>query len=167
MITNPIVGLWQHLEINLCSRPEGVSCGGGDSRRGRGDISVALPACPCGCYFFFFQLLVCLNVTQPACLSDPLLAFLPGTLSFPLYQPWGCRSALEDAMPRVADVLPGETVTPMLVLRGMGGEHRGVSGRKVLPLPEGQRSPYGRWPVAAPSFSPLPFSASFLRAPLS
>ena len=145
MITNPIVGLWQHLEINLCSRPEGVSRGGGDSGRGRGDISVALPACPCGWFFFFFfQLLVCLGVTQPACLSDPLLAFLPGTLSFPLCQPRGRRSTVEDAMPRVADVLPGETVTPMLVIMG------GVSGRKLLSLPEGQRCPYGRWPVAAP-----------------
>lgn len=73
-------------------------------------------------FFFFFQLLVCLDVSQPACPSDPLLAFLPGTLSFPLYQPWGCRSTLEDAIARVANVLPGQTVTPMLVIRGMGQE---------------------------------------------
>lgn len=135
----------------------GTAAGGGETFRWP-----CLPV-PVAVFFFFFQLLVCLDVTQPACLSDPLLAFLPGTLSFPLCQPRGRRSTVEDAMPRVADVLPGETVTPMLVIRGVGG----VSGRKLLSLPEGQRHPYGRWPVAAPSFSPLPFSASFLRAPLS
>ena len=70
--------------------------------------------------FFFFFPVACLSGSQPACLSDPLLAFLPGTLSFPLYQPRGCRSTLEDAIARVANVLPGQTVTPMLVIRGMG-----------------------------------------------
>lgn len=73
-------------------------------------------------FFFFSKLLVCLDVSQPACPSDPLLAFLAGTLSFPLYQPQGCRSTLEDAIARVANVLPGQTVTPMLVIRGMGQE---------------------------------------------
>lgn len=82
---------------------------------------MALSACPHG-WFCFFQLLVCLDVSQPACLSGPFLAFLPGTLPFPLYQPRGCRSTLEDATARVADVLPRETVTPMLVISGIGGE---------------------------------------------
>ena len=77
---------------------------------------------PVAVFFFFFQLLVCLDVSQPACLSGPLLAFLPGTLPFPVYQPRGCRSTLEDATAQVADVLPGETVIPMLVISGIGGE---------------------------------------------
>ena len=128
----------------------GTAAGGGETFRWP-----CLPVPVAGFFFFFFQLLVCLGVTQPACLSDPLLAFLPGTLSFPLCQPRGRRSPVEDAMPRVADVLPGETVTPMLVIMG------GVSGRKLLSLPEGQRRPYGRWPVAAPCFSPLPFFSIF------
>lgn len=123
--------------------------------------------------FFFPQLLVCLDVSQPACPSDPLLAFsCPSVLCpSPLYQPWGCKLQ-PSALPvifiaRVANVLPGQTVTPMLVIQRGGSENRGVSGRKVLSLLEGQGGPCGWcWPVAAPSFSPLPFCVFPSGAPI-